>query len=56
MTDAPTPPSTDQLPPDFDMVEFRRRQKMRSRIMGAALIGLAALFFLITIAKISLAT
>ncbi len=42
------------LPPDFDMDEYRRRQRSRSRIMGAALIALAALFFFITIAKIGL--
>ena len=48
---------TDQssdLPPDFDLVEYRRRQKTRARIMGAALLALAALFFLITIARIGL--
>lgn len=44
------------LPPDFDMDEYRRRQRSRSRIMGVALVALAALFFLITIAKIGLAT
>jgi accessory gene regulator protein AgrB len=38
----------------FDMEEFRARQKARSRIMGVALLALAALFFLITIAKLSL--
>jgi hypothetical protein len=43
------------LPPDFDIDEYRRRQKSRARIMGAALIALAALFFFITIAKIGLA-
>lgn len=42
------------LPPDFDMVEYRRRQKKRAQIMGAALLALAALFFFITIAKIGL--
>jgi len=48
-----TPPPAD-LPP-FDVEEFRRRQKSRSRIMGLCLIGLAVLFFLITIAKMGLA-
>lgn len=42
------------LPPDFDLVEYRRRQKKRTQIMGAALLALAALFFFITIAKIGL--
>lgn len=37
----------------FDMEEFRARQKARSRIMGVSLLALAALFFLITIAKLS---
>ena len=42
------------LPPDFDMTEYRRRQKKRAQIMGLALLALAALFFFITIAKIGL--
>ena len=40
----------------FDLEELRRRQKSRSRIMGICLIGLAALFFFITIAKIGIAS
>jgi hypothetical protein len=40
----------------FDLTELRRRQKSRSRIMGLGLIGLAALFFFITIAKMGLAS
>lgn len=39
----------------FDLEELRRRQKSRSRIMGLGLIGLAALFFFITIAKMGIA-
>ena len=34
-----TEPNTD-LPPDFDLEEFRRRQRSRSRIMAVALLGL----------------
>lgn len=45
---------SDDLPPDFDMEEFRRRQRDRSRIMAIAMGALAVLFFLITIAKIGL--
>ena len=40
----------------FDLAELRRRQKSRSRIMGLGLIGLAALFFFITIAKMGIAS
>lgn len=54
-----TDPSFDPAVPvpaeqQFDMVEFRARQKSRSRIMGISLLALAALFFLITIAKLGL--
>lgn len=42
------------MPQPFDLEELRRRQKMRSRITGVGLLALAALFFLITIAKMSL--
>lgn len=38
----------------FDVEELRRRQRSRSRITGLALLALAALFFLITIAKLSI--
>ena len=44
------------LPPDFDIVEYRRRQKNRAQIMGACLLALAALFFFITIARIGMAS
>jgi hypothetical protein len=44
------------VPPDFDVEEYRRRQRSRSRVMGLGLLGLAALFFFITIAKIGLAS
>lgn len=47
MTDA-----GDHLPPDFDLVEFRRRQRVRSRITAVALLALAVLFFFITVARI----
>ena len=55
MTDPSFDPAV-KAPDDqpFDMVEFRARQKSRSRIMGISLLGLAALFFLITIAKLGL--
>ena len=43
------------LPPDFDIDEFRRRQRVRSRITGVALVALAVLFFFITVAKIGVA-
>jgi hypothetical protein len=49
-----TEPNTD-LPPDFDLEEFRRRQRSRSRIMAVALLGLVVLFFFITMARIGLA-
>lgn len=42
------------LPPDFDLEEFRRRQRARSKIMAVALLALAVLFFFITVAKIGL--
>ena len=50
---------TDQQPPEtppFDMEEFRRRQKSRSRIIGQALVALVVLIFFVTIAKMQLAT
>ena len=40
--------------PQFDLVEFRARQKSRSRIMGISLLALAALFCLLTVAKLCL--
>ena len=45
----------EKAPEPFDLVELRRRQKSRSRIMGVSLLSLAALFFFITIAKLGLA-
>ena len=40
--------------PPLDVEELRRRQRARSRITGLALAALAVLFFLITIAKLSI--
>lgn len=36
-----------------DLVQFRARQKARSRVLGLILAALAVLFFAITIVKIS---
>lgn len=46
---------TDTPPPPLDVEEVRRRQRSRSNVTGLVLIGLAMLFFGITIAKMGLA-
>lgn len=38
----------------FDIDEFRRRQRTRSRIMGLGLVAFAVLIFFVTIAKMEL--
>lgn len=53
MTDE-TPTTGEQA--GFDMDEFRRRQRSRSRIMGISLMALVALIFFVTLAKMGLAT
>lgn len=40
--------------PHFDEAEYRRRQRARANLMGVLLIGLALLFFFITIAKLTI--
>ena len=42
-----------QAPEPFDEAEYRRRQRSRANLMAVLLIGLAVLFFFITIAKIT---
>jgi accessory gene regulator protein AgrB len=49
MTDQPPPPVDTAAP--IDVVELRRRQKARAKVMGLCLFGLVILFYLITIAK-----
>lgn len=49
MTDQSMPPLDTSKP--IDVIELRRRQKARSRVMGLCLLGLVILFYLITIAK-----
>ena len=39
-------------PEKIDVAELRRRQKSRARIMGAALIGLVMLVYLITMVRV----
>ncbi len=39
----------------FDEAEYRRRQRARANVTGIILLALAALFFAITVAKLSLA-
>lgn len=39
---------------DFDEAEYRRRQRERANLMAWILVGLAVLFFAITIAKMQL--
>ncbi|MGH6649705.1 MAG: hypothetical protein ACREB7_01100 [Sphingopyxis sp.] len=45
---------TPDLPEPFDEVEYRRRQRSRANLMAVLLIGLALLFFFITIAKMTI--
>lgn len=40
----------------FDQAEYRRRQRTRANIMAIILAVLAVLFFLITIAKMKMAS
>lgn len=40
--------------PQFDIVEYRKRQASRARLMAALLAAFAVLFFFITIAKMQL--
>lgn len=42
--------------PQFDLAEYRKRQKSRARVMGIMLGAFAVLFFFITIAKMQLYT
>lgn len=39
---------------DFDVAEYRRRQRARANVMAWILAALAVLFFAITIAKMQL--
>jgi hypothetical protein len=45
---------TPDLPEPFDEAEYRRRQRSRANLMAVLLIGLALLFFFITIAKMTI--
>lgn len=40
--------------PEFDMVEYRRRQRTRANIMAIGLVAFVALVFFVTIAKMGL--
>lgn len=40
--------------PQFDQVEYRRRQRSRANLMAIILAALAVLFFMITIAKMQI--
>lgn len=42
--------------PQFDLVEYRKRQAARAKVMGIMLAAFAVLFFFITIAKMQLYT
>ena len=43
-----------EMPEPFDEAEYRRRQRSRANVMAVLLIGLALLFFFITIAKMTI--
>lgn len=41
-----------ETPPEFDMAEYRARQRGRNRVLGLLLVFLAVLFFAITLVRI----
>jgi hypothetical protein len=43
----------EMAPPSFDKAEFDRRRKSRSIVTGFILVGIVALFYFITLARLS---